>query len=62
MDGIIQKVFNKLIDRYITEQLPTIDLSNLQQELIEEIKKEYEIPNHTVKHDSVIKWLIGDNQ
>lgn len=82
-DGIIQKVFNKLLTEYHDmaynegyQDMPIAtalhELSILQQELIEEIKKliednDEQMKSATYKHDRhsnkrLVKKLIGDNQ
>lgn len=70
-DGIIQKVFGKEIDKRIginrawSENEITL-MKKLQQELIEEIKKEntFTLNNFECNHSyhRMIRKLIGDNE
>ena len=57
-DGIIQKVFSPYLSTITMHPMNYDDLENLQQELIEEIKKR-DKPNW---HSIWINDLIGDNK
>lgn len=57
-EGIIQKVIARYYDRVNAED--KILISFIEQELIAEIKKEFN--DRYYQHIGIIKKLIGDNQ
>ena len=62
-DGIIQKAFRKEINYYIAENNKYMldALTNIQTELIAEIKKEI-IPRTNSFPNHIMEILIGDNK
>lgn len=62
IDGIIQNVFEKFKQEYFFSPSILTCIEKHEQELIADIKKEFNLDGNIIHFDQVKQILIGDNQ